>query len=266
MKYKLFISDFDGTLGQSAGNSIEPETVAAINRYKEKGGIFVVCTGRMLTSIRPICIKCGLSGLIASYQGAMINDIETGASILDAGLDFKTAAEVAEVLLKEGVPTVADIGDVMYCEEYTKYTEFHKEFSRIELVDDLVKLILDKKETVHKLVSVGEPAFVKSLIKKYTPIFGDKALLNSGGDFLLEVINPKYSKGNAVKFLADYYGVKLSEVLAVGDSTNDIELLRGEWHGVAVGDGKEALKAVAKEITVPFKEKPVKHLLEKYCL
>ena len=83
---------------------------------------------------------------------------------------------------------------------------------------------------------------------------------------MLEVINPKYSKGNAVKFLADYYGVKLSEVLAVGDSTNDIELLRGEWHGVAVGDAKEELKAVADEITVPYKDQPVKVLLEKYCL
>ena len=83
---------------------------------------------------------------------------------------------------------------------------------------------------------------------------------------MLEAINPSCSKGFAVRFLADYYGVKLEEVIAVGDSTNDIDLLVGPWHGVAVGDGRKELKAVADEITVAYKEQPVKTLLEKYCL
>ena len=83
---------------------------------------------------------------------------------------------------------------------------------------------------------------------------------------MLEAINPEYSKGNAVRFLANYYNIPLEQVIAVGDSTNDIDLITGEWHGVAVGDGKQELKAVAKEITLPFKEKPIKHLIEKYCL
>ena len=67
-------------------------------------------------------------------------------------------------------------------------------------------------------------------------------------------------------FLSKKYGVPLEKIIAVGDSTNDIDLIKGEWHGVAVGDGREELKAVAKEITVPYKDKPIKTLLEKYCL
>jgi hydroxymethylpyrimidine pyrophosphatase-like HAD family hydrolase len=66
--------------------------------------------------------------------------------------------------------------------------------------------------------------------------------------------------------LSKYYNIPLEEILTVGDSTNDIDLVKGPWYGVAVGDGKEALKAVAKEVTVPFEQKPVKVLLEKYCL
>lgn len=266
MKYKLFISDFDGTLGKSAGDFIEEETIEAIKKYNEKGGIFVVCTGRMLTSIRPILQRYGLNGLIVSFQGAQINDIETGKSILDAGIDYNLAAEVAEKLLKEGIPTVADIADVMYCEELSPYTEFHKGFSKIEVVDSLVDTILSKKKFVHKVVSAGEPSKVSALTSKYSELYKGKLLCNNGSDMLLEVINPEYSKGHAVRFLAKYYNVPLSSVIAVGDSTNDIELLRGEWHGVAVGDAKEELKAIADEITVPFDEQPVKVLLEKYCL
>jgi hydroxymethylpyrimidine pyrophosphatase-like HAD family hydrolase len=54
--------------------------------------------------------------------------------------------------------------------------------------------------------------------------------------------------------------------MAVGDFNNDFELVGGPWHGVAVGDGSAELKKIAKEITVPFREHPIKYLIEKYCL
>ena len=41
-----------------------------------------------------------------------------------------------------------------------------------------------------------------------------------------------------------YYSLTPKEVMTVGDSTNDVTLVKGEWHGVAVGDGKEMLKKV----------------------
>ena len=69
-----------------------------------------------------------------------------------------------------------------------------------------------------------------------------------------------------MEWAAKRYGIPYSETIAVGDSTNDLQLVTGEWHGVAVGDAKAELKAAADEITVPFKDKPVKFLLEKYCL
>lgn len=266
MKYKLFVSDFDGTLGKSAGDCIDEETVAAIKKYKEAGGVFAVCTGRMLTSIRPILLRYGLSGLIVSFQGARINDIETGKSLLDGGIDYRLAAEVTLKLLEERVPTVADIGEVMYCEQLSPYTDFHKTFSEIKVVDSLVDTILLKKQAVHKIVSAGEPSRIGALTKKYSDLYKGRLICNNGSDLLLEVINPEYSKGNAVRFLAEYYNVPADKIIAVGDSTNDIELLSGEWHGVAVGDAKEELKKIADEITVPFKDRPVKTLLEKYCL
>ena len=54
MKYKLFISDYDGTLGEAPANDIDSETLNAINEYIEKGGIFVVCSGRETSSIMRI--------------------------------------------------------------------------------------------------------------------------------------------------------------------------------------------------------------------
>ena len=51
MKYKLVISDYDGTLGCAPQNDIDAKTLSAIKKFQAKGGKFVVCTGRMFASV-----------------------------------------------------------------------------------------------------------------------------------------------------------------------------------------------------------------------
>ena len=93
MKYKLFISDYDGTLGVAPENNIDSETLEAINKFIDKGGIFVVCSGRETHSITKILNKCAFKGLVASLQGAKINDIESGETIFAGGLSTEKALE-----------------------------------------------------------------------------------------------------------------------------------------------------------------------------
>lgn len=265
MKYELFVSDFDGTLG-NAPDEINPETLAAVKKYVEKGGKFVICTGRMYSSVKKICLKYGLGGTVVSFQGAMINNLSDGKTILEGGIDYVLAEKVASELLKEKVPTVVDIDDVLYCEEYTPYTDYHKGLCNIQLVPSILKVVEQFKKPVHKIVSVGNPERIKELTEKYSAIYKNQLIFNSGGDVILEVINPEFSKGKAIRYLSKYFSIPYDKIIAVGDSTNDIEMINGPWHGVAVGDAKEELKKYADEITVPYSEKPVKVLLEKYCL
>ncbi len=266
MKYDLIISDYDGTLGGSLTNQIDADTINAVNVFTAKGGKFVICTGRMLGGIRFIAQQSGFKGLIVSYQGACISDIESNEILLKGGICWQDCATILEQMRTENVPTVADIDDVMYFEHDNAYVDFHRSFAQVEKVDDLVKAVTDIKRTAFKLVGLGTPERVTELRDKYNGIYKGKYIFNSGGPNLLEIINPEFSKGNAVEFVANHYGVPLEKVMAVGDSTNDIELLSGNWHGVAVGDGAQALKKIAKEVTVPFKDKPIKTLIEKYCL
>ena len=73
----LIVSDFDGTL-LSTRQTISDNVKNAINEYIAAGGIFAVCTGRMLASILPRVRSLGLKGLVVAYQGAVIADIESG--------------------------------------------------------------------------------------------------------------------------------------------------------------------------------------------
>ena len=114
----------------------------------------------------------------------------------------------------------------------------------------------------YSVVNESNAEEVSSILDKYK----GKLIINNGAPYLVEAVNPAYTKGNAVRFIANRYGIPLKEVIAVGDSTNDLELVGGPWRGVAVGDGSEELKKVTDEVTAPYKSHPVKTILEKYCL
>ena len=64
--------------------------------------------------------------------------------------------------------------------------------------------------------------------------------------------------------MAARYGVDISQTLAVGDSTNDLEMILTAGHGVAVANAMPEVKEVADEITVSCDENAVGVLIEKY--
>lgn len=283
MKFDLVISDFDRTLGGKpkefdTNGAIKEEkdlrmnfpepSVNAIKEYVNKGGIFVICTGRATEMILPLCRKKGLKGLVVSFQGARITDIETGEDILCGGVDKDLAVQVARELKEEKgvVATVCYIDDVQYLDKENVYTDICSSFLKTQKVESIADTIIEKGKGPYKLVAVCSPEDVKNLENKYNQKYNGELSFNSGADIICEVINPKLDKGSAVKFLANHYGIPYEKIMAVGDSSNDIPLLDGEWYGVSVGDGHEKLKEVADEITVDFTDHPVKVLLEKYCL
>ena len=268
MKYRLFISDYDGTLGVAPNNDIDKDTLEAIREFQSKGGIFAVCSGRETSSITRICRESGLKGLIVSFQGARISDIESGEYIMEGGLDAKTAIALIKDLKQYPLTPLAYASETFFYDQKTPYIEVYEKAIRLQGEEtDVLKKIQSENIKTSKICWLGEDSLVNRVADEMNIKYKDAGVkFNSGAKCLLEAISVNYTKGHAVRYLAKHYGVPLDQVITVGDSTNDIDLLVGEWHGVAVGDGREELKAVADEITVPFKDKPVKVLLNKYCL
>lgn len=265
MKYDLIISDFDWTLGE-APDVIDEGTVKAIKEYEKKGGKFVIATGRSFSSIQAICNKYNLTGLTACFQGAVVADIKSGKQLYSKGIPYKYASKIYGEMKKENVPVIAWANDVLYYKEDSYYSDMYKNTEDINFIqtDDIVGELLKSKCPISKFCAVTGEKETETIEKRLSEKFAPKFMVNSGSKRLVEVIQPKYNKGYAVKKIAKYYNVPLDRVMTVGDSTNDYDLINGKWHGVAVGDAVEKLKAVAKEVTVPYSEHPVKVLLEKY--
>ena len=268
MKYDLIISDYDGTLGVAPENDIDLQTATAIKEYQKCGGKFVICSGRAYGSLLEIIDKQGINCLLAGFQGAFIRQAHSPDYLFYAGIEKDVAKKIIKALQKENYQVIAYQNDILYYQGDGSLVEEYMMFincSGVKRVEDLVSSI---EYTVSKMVVLCKAEDTEKVQENVRNIVGsDTISINAAVRGCVEVIDNRLDKANAVKVIAEHYNIPYQKILTVGDSDNDVGLVGGgEWYGVAVGDAKEQLKAVAKEVTVPFSEKPVKHLIEKYCL
>ena len=85
-------------------------------------------------------------------------------------------------------------------------------------------------------------------------------------DTLIEVTSPNVSKGHALAALADYYGISQSEVMAIGDQDNDIDMIAWAGVGVAMGNASLGAKAAADYIAPPISEEGAAWAIEEFVL
>ena len=83
---------------------------------------------------------------------------------------------------------------------------------------------------------------------------------------LVEISRKGVSKETGIKILCDHLGIDLSEVMAVGDNKNDMELIQAAGLGVAMGNAQPEVKAVADETTDTNENDGVAEAIQKHVL
>ena len=74
--------------------------------------------------------------------------------------------------------------------------------------------------------------------------------INCGLIDFINIIDPEVSKGKALMALASFLGMKMGEVIAIGDGLNDISLLEAAGLAVAMGNAPAEVRQVADYITL----------------
>ncbi|EFV02030.1 HAD hydrolase, family IIB [Pseudoramibacter alactolyticus ATCC 23263] len=88
-----------------------------------------------------------------------------------------------------------------------------------------------------------------------------------GGRTIMEIASNEMNKFQALNFLCRHYGLSMDEVAAVGDSENDLSMIRGVGLGMAVGNAASILKSEADVVgSWSNDEDGAAKLIEKYVL
>lgn len=248
MKYKLFLSDFDGTLVRGDG-TISQANIKAIERYRAAGGIFAVVTGRMLCSIRPRLKELGLcEGLVVAYQGAMIADIATGALLKNDGFTPEEAAKAVRFLEEEGRHIHVYIDDVLYCNRDDEFLKMYEKICGVHGICvqlPLSELVFLKGRPVAKVLAMVQPEERGALLSRMAKALGDGYTVTASSAFLVETLPARVSKASAVDFLSAHYGIPPEETAAIGDQLNDLPMIERAGGKFTVAGGEMQLKKIA---------------------
>ena len=265
---KLIVSDFDGTLANSQ-NGVPAEVVRAINSYVDDGGIFALCTGRILPSILPRARELGLKGLAVACQGSVIADIESGKVIKSVGFSPAQTAEICAVLEEMNTNVQAYHLNGFYSDlpADNEYLQLYQSIIGVEAEHADKKLSALAAEGEIKFNKVATMCGAREQAELYAKLcarLSGKYDVTCSAKVLIEISPYGETKGEALKFLSAHYKVPLGRCCAVGDNLNDLSMIEIAGYGVAVGNAADDLKRKAKYVTVTNDEGAVAKVIKDY--
>jgi Cof subfamily protein (haloacid dehalogenase superfamily) len=239
------VTDLDGTLVDREQRIVE-RSLEALRRFTAAGGEVLLATGRGEESALPYYRALELGTPAILYNGARVVDLSTGTVLCRRCLS--TAAWASLMLLFGDLPEGAD--PVVFSEgraHVLTETATLREYARRDGIG-LVRvaswgtLPLDG---ITKVMLICErPALVDPVEALALGTVPGVTLVRSE-DTYLEVLPAGATKGTALRALAAARGVPMSEVAAIGDNPNDIDMVEAAGLGAAVGDGHPGVIAAA---------------------
>ncbi len=248
---KLIVVDIDGTISGDA-NQVNNAVKQAIKAAQAKGVKVAIATGRMYRSAVRFHELIGADQPLISYQGAFIKDPKTNELVGHWPVDIEQALslldDLGEYATHDQLSIHIYVNDELYVRKMTLQTEAYAERSqvRVNVVGDLREFLTDKStEPPTKILALSDTAelvteMLRVLKGRYTP---QELYLTKSVATFFEATNPIANKGTAVKHLAEnILGFERSQVLAIGDNFNDLEMIEYAGIGVVMGNAPEGLK------------------------
>ena len=257
MMYKAVFSDFDGTL-LTPQHTISPRTVAAIKRLTANGIPFVPISARSPLGILPYWKQLETNNVLVAFSGALILN-QRLELIYSVQIDPKDILDINTVLADHpllGVNYYTN-NDCHARDVENKWVIYERSVTKIEIhpFDEVAA------RSPHKIQIIGEAEEIIEIEIILKEKFPHLSICRSHANFL-EVMHKSATKGSAVRFLEDYFGVKDDEVIAFGDNFNDLDMLEHAGLGVAMGNAPDEIKQAANVVTATNNEDGLALILE----
>lgn len=268
LNYELIVSDFDGTLIDD-NQQVLPQVKKAIKKYIASGGIFAVCTGRMLCCILPRVRELGLEGLVVAYQGTVIGDIKSGNIIKYGGMKSADVAEICRNIEELGQPINVYCGDELYT-SIPKDNEHLKLYEKIVGIDSqyvegkVSDFVLENDLFCQKVAILVAHEEQAGLYAELCNRLGSRFDVTCSAKVLIEISPLSDNKGEGLKFIAKKFDIPIDKTVAVGDNLNDLSMIKVAGVGVAVGNATESLKKSADFVSVSNNEGAIAQVIEEF--
>ena len=263
---KAVFLDIDGTL-LTDKRSVSQSTIQVINTLKKKGIIVGLATGRgprfvlqyMASLSLDLAIVYNGQYIISREQTLFDNPLSPDAieglvnyaqkNKLD--LSFGTAAGVSgSGIMNAGsgqlgyrisrmVPDALVDAIIFIFNRLVRWVRPQKKIERSSLF----------QQPIYQMMMIVSEAETKKLAAEFPQLS-----ITRSSPYSVDIISQGMSKLKGIEKAGDHYGFTTDQVMAFGDSTNDVEMLAGVRYSVAMGNGSKKVKDVASYVTASNNE------------
>ena len=249
---RLIATDMDGTLLTDEPR-ILPPTVAVLRRASEAGIVLALASGRLPDDASFYAVDAQLPMHVIALNGAVTLEKPLGAvqdvhhlslptvqrimTRLDAENVQYAVFGVHEVVASDDMPlSRAQMVIGTFLNREGGRTAFRNQKCGIETaVQDCVKVVVFSQ-------NLPLLADLRAFVLDTCP---DADVTSSWWDNI-EIVPKSASKGNALRALAASLGIPMTQVMALGDSDNDLSMLQAAGVSVAMGNANDRVKAAAR--------------------
>lgn len=257
---KLIALDLDGTLFNSQ-SQISAHNIDTIKKANEAGATVVISTGRPYSGLPFEQLKGSGIRFAITTNGSAIYEIESGKCLFEEAMDEDIILPILDFLLTKDIHMDAFIGGKGYtpvqCVAAGQKLANPPALKHYILntrvrVDNLPLFIHENQLKVHKMTlnfyPEGDIFKDREEVRKY--LESNPAVTTvSGGYNNLEFTRADVNKGVGLQKMAQLLDIPVAQTMAVGDTENDLAIIRAAGVGVAMGNATAAVKSAADYIT-----------------
>lgn len=240
-KYRLLALDMDGTLLNDE-QIITPTTVKWIQKAADAGVHVCLSTGRAFTSAYPYAEQLGLKTPMITVNGSEV--WRAPYEIYRRSLmDPKLVQEMYELAKEDDIWFWAYSLDKVYKQDNWDDNVMGREWLKFGYYTE-------DDELRHKLLLRLQD-------------MGGLEITNSS-PYNLEINPLGVNKAAGIKEVCKLLGLEMSQVVAVGDSLNDLAAIQQAGLGVAMGNAQETVKQEADAVVASNNNDGIAEVIQKY--
>lgn len=270
---RLVAVDLDGTL-LSNDKTLSVMNEQVLNKAMKQGIIIVPATGRPATGLPKVLLENENIKYAICSNGATIMDLREKKAMFHCNLKQEIAIQIIETL--RSLDPILDI-----FAEGKIFTE-QRNMERLDnflipsnmisyiyetrnCVDDILDFIQSNELHIEKINLFFQNLDLRHKVEERLENISGISITSSLNNNM-EINHMNANKGYGLKWLARYLGLHMEHVMACGDSNNDIEMLNAAGLAIAMGNGTDAIKRIADNVTLSNEESGVAVAIEKYIL
>ena len=265
---KVIAMDLDGT-ALNHQKQLTERTRAAIQNAAKSGIQIVVATGRTFSSLAPEVLAMPEITCAITSNGAVVNRIPDGAVLLHNYPNPETVSEIAGMIQGEKIDTEVCTGGQAYIGQsyYERVLEgkTNRDVQYVKTtrhpVPDIYQFLLQHRVAIENInlnfKTLEEKQQWQQRFQKLPGVTPTSSFL-----FNVELGGATTSKAHALQALLDEWQMTSRQVMAFGDSENDLGMIQLAGIGVAMANGMEEVRQAADLLAESNEEDGVAKIIE----